>query len=336
MKQRRRMICGWMLLASLGAASAGSALGEVAPGPTVIATIPVGAGPAGVAVDPATGIVLVANSQNYGDDSVALIDGARQVVVGRIPDVGSNINADAVVFDPVMARFYVSARGGEALIAVEPRSRTIVARISTPAGAGGFLGGMAPQPRTGTVFAVDWSGYVYGFDSRSLALKTTIALPPAVRDSFISAHPTADRLYVTHGDGFLVIGGGSRKIEARVSLPIFSVLAVDPPRNRLYGADGENTLYAIEATSHQVVATVRVGNGGGTRGRGLAFNPGTGRVFVANPEDGTVSVVDGGSARFLTTLAVGRWPNRIAVNPSTNRIYVTNRDDGTVSVIEDR
>ena len=75
---------------------------------------------------------------------------------------------------------------------------------------------------------------------------------------------------------------------------------------------------------------------GGVQGRGLAFNSSTGHVFVANPEDGTVSVVDGASARILTTLTVGRWPNRIAVNPNTNRVYVTNRDDGSLSVIEDR
>ncbi len=326
----------WMAVVSLEMALVATAFGQVAPGPAVIATIPVGRGPAGVAVDPRSNIVLVANSRNYGDDSLTVIDGTRQAVVARIPDAGSDVNAEATAFDPTTGRFLVSVKGGEALAAVEPRSRAIVASVRTPAGTTGFLGGMAPHPGTGMVYAVDWSGYVYGFDGTSLALQATIPLPPAARESLISIHPAGDRLYVTHGGGFLVIGTASRQIEARVPLPISSILAVDPRRDRLYGADGRNTLYVINGGTHQVVATVRVGNGGGALGRGLAFNSNTGHVFVANPEDGTVSVVDVGSVRLSATLTVGRWPNRIAVNPNTNRVYVTNRDDGTLSVIEDR
>lgn len=325
-----------LVVATIGAYFGATAPGQTASSPAVVAIIPVGRGPAGVAVDPRTNTIVVANSRNYGDDSLAIIDGSQLAVVGRIADVGSDVNADAVAFDPATGRFYVSAKGGELLAAVDSRSRTIVASISTPAGPGGFLAAIAPHPGTVTLYAMDWSGYVYALDLRSLKLKATIPLPSAAREGLISIHPDGHRLYASHGDGFLVIGAGSGQIEARVPLPISSILAVDSGRSRLYGANGRNTLYVIDGTSNQVVATVRVGNGGGMRGRGLAFNPTTGHVFVANPEDGTVSVVDGGSARFLTTLAVGRWPNRIAVNPSTNRIYVTNRDDGTVSVIEDR
>lgn len=333
---RCRIAAGWVVAISLATLLTANALGQVAPGPAVVAIIPVGRGPAGVAVDPATNTILVANSRNYGDDSLAVIDGAQQIVVARISGVGSDVNADAAMFDPTTGRFHVSAKGGEALAAVDSPSWAIVASIPSPLGAAGFFGAMAPHPRTGTLYALDWSGNVYAFEGRSLVLKATIPLPPEAREGFISVHPTRDRLYVIHGDGFLVIDARSRQIEARVPLPIASILAVDPQRDRLYGADAGHTLYAIAGATHQVVATVRVGNGGGAPGRGLAFNPATGHLFVANAEDGTVSVVDGASDKLLTTLTVGKWPNRIAVNPSTNRVYVTNRDDGTLSVIEDR
>lgn len=333
---RSTAVVAGMASAVIGIFAMGAAGGQVLSGPAVVATIPVGSGPAGVAVDPRTDTVIVANSRNYGDDSLAVIAGSQLAVVGRIPDVGSDVNADAVVFDSRTRRFFVSAKGGETLIAVEPQSRTIVTSIPSPLGAGGFLAGMAPHPGTGMLYAVDWSGYVYGFDSKRLALQATIALPPNAREGLISVHPAGDLLYMTYGDGFLVIGTASRQIEARIPVPVSSILAVDAGRRRLYGADGRNTLYVIDGISHQVAATVRVGNGGGVLGRGLAFNPATGRVFVANPEDGTISVVDGGAGTLVATLTVGRWPNRIAVNPSTNRVYVTNRDDGTLSVVEDR
>ena len=64
------------------------------PGYTVTATIPVGAVPDGVAVDPAAGTVYVANDD---DNTVSVIDAATNTVTATIP-VGAD--PDAVAADP--------------------------------------------------------------------------------------------------------------------------------------------------------------------------------------------------------------------------------------------
>jgi YVTN family beta-propeller protein len=67
---------------------------------------------------------------------------------------------------------------------------------------------------------------------------------------------------------------------------------------------------------------------------GVAFDPGTGRVFVANSGSGTVSVIEAVSGRVVAVLTVGARPSGVAVNDTTGVAYVTNSNAGTVSVID--
>lgn len=81
----------------------------------------------------------------------------------------------------------------------------------------------------------------------------------------------------------------------------------------------------------------------GSQPAGIAVNTTTNLVYVANFQDGTLSVIQGTtgtqncSARCLTviaTVAVGHLPIGVAANPKTNRIYVTSNFDHAVSVID--
>ena len=67
----------------------------------------------------------------------------------------------------------------------------------------------------------------------------------------------------------------------------------------------------------------------------MAVNQTTNRVYVANFDDATVTVIDGPSNTVIgTPIKVGTDPTGIAVNPVTNRIYMANHDDASVSVID--
>ena len=68
-----------------------------------------------------------------------------------------------------------------------------------------------------------------------------------------------------------------------------------------------------------VIATIGVGN----QPVGVAVNSTTSRVYVANLEGGSLSVIDGATNTIIATVGVGFKPGDVAVNPSTNRIYVT-------------
>ncbi len=89
------------------------------------------------------------------------------------------------------------------------------------------------------------------------------------------------------------------------------------------------------AAAQAVIATIPVGLGP----YGAAANPGTNRVYVANGNANSVSVIDGtvGSPtenQVIATIPVNVEPIGVAVNPSTNHIYVTNQMSNKVSVID--
>ena len=76
---------------------------------------------------------------------------------------------------------------------------------------------------------------------------------------------------------------------------------------------------------------------------GIANNPVTHSLYVANQFDNNVSIIDSSTCnqshpnncqQSWPTVAVGTSPRSLDVNRSTNTIYVPNRDDGTVSVID--
>ena len=97
-----------------------------------------------------------------------------------------------------------------------------------------------------------------------------------------------------------------------------------------------------------ITQTILVGSGP----NGVAISPMTGRIYVADGNDDTVSVINGrkdtvtstinGRTDTVTgTIPVGLQPDAVAVSPRTGKIYVTNTNisdgsAGTVSVISGR
>ena len=65
---------------------------------------------------------------------------------------------------------------------------------------------------------------------------------------------------------------------------------------------------------------------------GLAVNPVTNKVYVANRNSATLGIIDGDTLG-TSSVSVGGGPNDVAVNPVTNKIYVANQGGG-VTVID--
>src|SRR5579885_3052649 len=96
------------------------------------------------------------------------------------------------------------------------------------------------------------------------------------------------------------------------------------------------------------LAVMRRPSGGGALvravpvGRGpdaVAIDERTDRVFVANGDDGTVSMLDAHSGAPLRTIAVGRDPDALAVDAQTQRVFAVNGNfagPGSVSVLDAR
>ena len=67
---------------------------------------------------------------------------------------------------------------------------------------------------------------------------------------------------------------------------------------------------------------------------GIAVNPNTKKIYVANEYSNTVSVLDTETDKVQDRINVGVFPYGIDINPLNNRVYVTNRGSNTVSVID--
>src|ERR1044071_5605131 len=70
---------------------------------------------------------------------------------------------------------------------------------------------------------------------------------------------------------------------------------------------------------HAETLTATIGTGGSPNA--IAVNPATGKVYVANFNSGSVTIIDG-ATNTTNTITVGANPYSIAVNPVTNKIYV--------------
>ena len=104
----------------------------------------------------------------------------------------------------------------------------------------------------------------------------------------------------------------------------------------LFGGQGPTASSRTAAPStgptHRVTATVPIGK----NPDGVAVDPGTHAVYVANAFDNTVSVIDASTRTVTATVPVGYDPVGVAVDPGTHTVYVTNLvgANNTVSVID--
>lgn len=69
-----------------------------------------------------------------------------------------------------------------------------------------------------------------------------------------------------------------------------------------------------------------------TRSSTVAHDDATGLVWNVNPDNDTVTAIDGRSLEKVAEVGVGRHPRTLAVDPA-GRIWVANQDDATLSVL---
>lgn len=121
------------------------------------------------------------------------------------------------------------------------------------------------------------------------------------------------------------------------------------PRTRTLYSSSQNTLslWALDSSSCNATNTAGCTKFAPTTPAGLgtlgvAANPNTRTIYVANFVDNTVSVIDGsvcnkgytaGCNQTWPTISVGNTPRFIGINKATSTIYASNAGDGTLSLI---
>jgi YVTN family beta-propeller protein len=310
----------------------------------VVAIIPVGNGPSGVAVNPTTNRIYVANIGNYSTNgTLSVIDGRTDTVIATIPvgraswGVGVNVTTNRVY---VISQGIVGSSG--AVWVIDGLTNTVIATVDVGGGPGPFVG---VNPTTNRIYVPNSSGYVSVIDGLTNTITATIGIGVGYPDA-VAVNPTTNRIYVTSERSTFtsgtvsVIDGLTNTIIARIDVGLdpFDV-AVNPATNRIYVTNFDTGIVSvIDGLTNTLIDTIATGTGP----VGVAVNPTTNRVYVANQGpyvngyyDGSVTVIDALTDAVINTISVGHGPWGVAVNPTTNRAYVANEFSNTVSVIAD-
>jgi len=97
-------------------------------------------------------------------------------------------------------------------------------------------------------------------------------------------------------------------------------LAFDVKNNRLFSVCGNKKMVVLDSKTGKVVQTLPIGEGVD----GVAFDPGTLRIFSSNGE-GTITVIEEKTPdkyRVLTTVPTQKGARTIAVNSKTHNLYL--------------
>jgi DNA-binding beta-propeller fold protein YncE len=127
----------------------------------------------------------------------------------------------------------------------------------------------------------------------------------ATRFDYQAVDPVSRRLYVAHlGDGSLLVFDldGQRVLQEVPGLPSVHGVVAAPEQHLLFAtATADKTVAFVDDRTFQIQSRVSAGQ----YPNGLAYDPGSGRVFVSNNSGIGVAVVDVKAARALPGIDVG-------------------------------
>jgi YVTN family beta-propeller protein len=269
-----------------------------------VATIGVGAGPRGVAVNSAASRIYVTNSLS---NTLSVIDTTSNTVVATI---GVGAGPQGVAVNPAANLAYAANGNSNTLSVIDTASNTAVATIAVGAGPQG----VAVNPAAGRVYVTNsLSNTLSVIDTTSNTAVATIGVGAGPRG--VAVNPAANLAYAANSNSntLSVIDTTSNTVVATIGVGAGPRgVAINPAANLAYAANSNsNTLSVIDTTSNTLVADVGVGAGP----QDVAVNPAASRVYVTNSLSNTLSVIDTTTNTVVATVAVDAGPQGVAVIP---------------------
>jgi YVTN family beta-propeller protein len=265
---------------------------------TVIATVPVGTHPEGVAITPDGTRVYVTNEYS---DNVSVISTATNTVIATVA-VGTRPQGVAVT--PDGTRVYVANLYSDDVSVISTGTNTVIATVTV----GTTPEGVAVTPDGTRVYVANLNNNnvsVISTATNTVIATVTVQNQPAG----VAVTPDGTRVYVANeGAGSVsVISTATNTVIATV-FPVGSLpfgVAVTPDGTHVYVANlFSNTVAVISTATNTVIATVPVG----TNPEGLAVHPDGTRVYVANINSDNVSVISTATNTVIATVAAGDGP----------------------------
>jgi YVTN family beta-propeller protein len=266
----------------------------------VVATIPVGGDPNGMAYDSARGEVFVADSDS---NNVSVINDTTNRVVATIPVVSSPFG---ITYDSGKGEVYVANCGPPNVVSViSDRTNTVVATIPvTPAST--CPTSTAYDSGKGEIFV---GSYSYGYYEPSKVYAISDATNKVVATITVRG-PVWNVAY------------DSGKGEVFATIP--------------WGNDYPPSVVVISDRTNKVVA--KLGSSYyGVEAEGLAYDSGKGEVLVAYYFPSEVEVISDVTDKVVAVIHMGTWvePLAVAYDSAKGEIFVTDWGSDAVTVISD-
>lgn len=236
-------------------------------------------------------------------------------------------HATGVALDGKTGDVFVLAGRSHKLFSVDLDARRVSESV-TAGGEGG--GGSIVNPVLDEIYVSNnEKGFVEIFRASTLERLATVDCGPSPRG--LAINPQGDTLFVANAtEPGSVTALDIRNRTAAASIPVGNApvgLAYDPSTQRLYVTNSaSNSVSVIDEDEDRVIGTIQVGQS--PLGIALA---GSGRIYVGNQQDDSVTVIDGSSA--ITTITdAGDGPQQVRFDESTKRLFVSSWGSGQVRI----
>jgi len=343
---------------------------DLAQSQIMVKNIAVGPSPVGVSINHTTNRIYVTNS---GDDSVSIIDGENNTILGSV-DVGNapkGVAVNTITTHIYITNFgedtvsVVDATTNEVIsvinVGIRPLGITVnelTNQIYVVNSAGN------------SVDIIDGDeNIVLGRIDVNLVNKNDPLDEVFLKTNGIVVNPNTNIIYVTHSSlvfsatvssniNLLVIDGTSNEIVDNINLSsirgdifVSQIYGLDLNRrtNQIYVANETlilgphtNRLQLIDGENNKIIEDIdipttpfKVYEDELDEPFRLAINSNRNHIFITDPDNSAVFVIDGETKQLKTKIGVEDLPVGVAVNANNNFVYVVNKGSNSVTVLLD-
>ena len=302
---------------------------------SVIANVPVGTSPRGIAVNTVTHLIYVTN---YLSNNLSVIDGSNIAGLALAPTtLMAGTNPYAVAVNSVTNFVYVGNKGSNTVTVIDG-SRNSPQYNYTLSESGTSPAAVAVNPITNKIYLANGGtsstpsnvAVILGATANTAAQVITPLPSAGIDPSAVAVNPITNLIYVANGGdtSATVVDGDTNTSEQLLNSTGLQsyALSLNVLTNKVYVTNGTGAaVTVIDGNNPRSSPTVSFKVG--SLPIGLAVNAATNKVFVANYSGG-VSVIDA-ATNAPTPISVASTPAAVAVNPSTKQIYVASSQGGS-------
>lgn len=263
----------------------------------LVATIPVGSGPFGIAVSLDGSRVYVTNRI---DNTISVINTSTNTVIATIP-VGSFPWGVSVGLNDKYV--YVTNSKDNTVSVIDNTTNTVIKTINVDS----YPIGVAPSPDGTLIFvACSSQGTISVISTITNTVVSTIPVSSNITGIVVS--PDGSRIYVANSinNAVYVIDATTYMIISTVNIGSECIsISISPDGSRVYTANqADNTVSVINTSTNQVILTITTG----LSPTGISVTSDAKLLYVTNQAESTVSVISSTSGSTTSKISVGPLP----------------------------